>query len=341
MALGFQSAGFQPVVAFDNDRASVDTYRRNIDANVMLADARFISGAWLLERAGMSVGEVDVVSGGPPCQGFSLQRRGGERGDDPLNDLVFEFARLVRDIRPAFFIFENVKAVAGKRGTAVLAFLTDHLCPRGYDLTSSIYLATDHNVAQRRQRMIVVGQCRGEPFLRPPTWWELGEEDRTTVRAAIGDLPSPPMDGTDHPDFPNHARTRITALNELRFSHVPPGGGWRDIPIELMLPCHRRALGGDVTRGLWPDVYGRLEWDDSAPTITAGFDSFTRGRYGHPEENRAITPREAARLQGFPDSFVFLGNRTEVRTQLGNAVPPPLAAAIGRSILVSLGACVG
>ena len=154
-----------------------------------------------------------------------------------------------------------------------------------------------------------------------------------TVGEALADLPEPPLDYSDHPDFPNHQRARVTALNIERFSHVPPGGGWQDIPEPLRLKCHQNV---DTSRGGWPDVYGRLEANSQAPTITGGFDSFTRGRYGHPSEDRPLTPREAARLQGFPDWFVFSGTRYDIRTQIGNAVPPPLASAIGKSILLTL-----
>ena len=103
--------------------------------------------------------------------------------------------------------------------------------------------------------------------------------------------------------------------------------------MELRLKCHQTV---DTKSGGWPDVYGRLRWDGQAPTITAGFDSFTRGRYGHPRQDRALTPREAARLQGFPDGFVFSGNRWDVRSQIGNAVPPPLARELGRTIAACL-----
>jgi DNA (cytosine-5)-methyltransferase 1 len=154
-----------------------------------------------------------------------------------------------------------------------------------------------------------------------------------TVGEVLAKLPEPPLDYTDHPNFPNHQRARVTEENIRRFSFVPEGGGWQDIPWEHRLACHQVV---DTRSGGWPDVYGRLSWNGQCPTITGGFDSFTRGRYGHPHHDRPLTPREAARLQGFPDSFVFKGTRWDIRSQIGNAVPPPLAKAIGEEILRSL-----
>jgi DNA (cytosine-5)-methyltransferase 1 len=153
------------------------------------------------------------------------------------------------------------------------------------------------------------------------------------VGGVIGDLPEPPGDYKDHPDFPNHQAARVTQQNIERFSYVPEGGGWQDIPFDLRLPCHQKV---DTSRGGWPDVYGRLRWDGQCPTITGGFDSFTRGRYGHPRSDRPLTPREAARLQSFPDSHVFLGTRHDIRHQIGNAVPPKLAEQIGAQVIRAL-----
>src|SRR3569623_1721374 len=154
-----------------------------------------------------------------------------------------------------------------------------------------------------------------------------------TVGDVLRGLPEPPMDYSNHPKYPNHQRARVTLANIERFSFVPQGGGWQDIPFEHRLPCHQRV---DTSSGGWPDVYGRLEWNGQCPTITGGFDSFTRGRYGHPLQDRPLTPREAARLLGFPDHFVFWGTRADLRSQIGNAVPPPLAQQVGTQILEAL-----
>src|SRR5262249_7811182 len=146
-------------------------------------------------------------------------------------------------------------------------------------------------------------------------------KQRMTVRDAIGDLPNPPKNGdVEDPDYANHKRVKITPINEQRISYVPQGGGWKDIPTHLQLPCHQRHRGqGHV------DVFGRLAWSRQARTITAVFDSFSRGQYAHPEENRPITSREAAALQSFPHWYRFEGPKKDVARQVGNAVPPELA----------------
>jgi len=320
-----ERASFIPLFAFDTDEKSVDTYTRNLSGECLVRDVRDLSGAEILQRVGLAIGELALFAGGPPCQGFSKQKRGAHLGDD-RNRLVLEYVRLVRELEPRFFFFENVAIFGQKRGREYISEMSKQLAH--YRLVPHFYNCADYGLSQKRMRFIIVGRRADQeaPFHPPKptvTRW-------ATVGEAIGDLPEPPTDYTHHPDFANHQRARVTDLNIERFSHVPQGGGWRDIPERLRLECHK---GVDPKSGGWPDVYGRLEWDGQCPTITGGFDSFTRGRYGHPKQDRPLTPREAARIQGFPDDFVFEGTRGHVRSQIGNAVPPPLAEAVGREIL--------
>jgi DNA (cytosine-5)-methyltransferase 1 len=248
---------------------------------------------------------------------------------DERNRLVMEFARLVRAMNPRFFLLENVDQLGGKRGRRFVSKIQQEL--EDYALYPHFYNSADFGLAQTRVRFIIIGKHIGiqAPFYLPrPTvtrWRTVGE--------ILAGLPEPPDDYSEHPDFANHYAAKVTAINTERFSHVPQGGGWWDIPEALRLDCHKNV---DRSSGGWPDVYGRLSIDGQAPTITGGFDSFTRGRYGHPLKDRPLTPREAARLQGFPDSFRFYGNRADVRSQIGNAVPPPLAEAVGHGILRAL-----
>ncbi|EJN4714962.1 DNA cytosine methyltransferase, partial [Salmonella enterica] len=215
-----------------------------------------------------------------------------------------------------------------KRGRDLIDEIKEKLFK--YNIFTFFICSSDFGVAQKRGRFIMIGIDKSENSDYP----KLERTDsELTIKDVIGNLPPPPEDYTEHSEIPNHIKCKITKLNEERFSHVPPGGGWKDIPHDLRLKCHQNV---DTNSGGWPDVYGRLEWDKQCPTITAGFDSFTRGRYGHPSQNRAITLREGAMLQGFPIDYRFYGKRDAIRLQIGNAVPPPVAKAAGTAIIKCL-----
>ena len=319
MALGLQWAGIDMRLAFDIDPMAVLTYNQNIAPHCQQIDASRVHGNDLLNDAGLSRGTLDLLTGGPPCQGFSKQRRGAHLLSDERNGLVLHYARLVRETAAKAFIFENVEIFGQKRGQTLVNEIKELLSE--FDVYTFFVCSSDFGLAQRRGRFLMMGFHKDINASMPAL--QLSSSQKT-VKDVIGHLPSPPDDYTEHPDYPNHIKCRITTLNEKRFACVPPGGGWQDIPNDLRLPCHKDA---DPSKGGWPDVYGRLRWDDQCPTITAGFDSFTRGRYGHPSENRSLTLHEGALLQGFPEDFRFYGTRYDIRLQIGNAVPPPLAKA--------------
>ncbi|CAN5526463.1 DNA cytosine methyltransferase [soil metagenome] len=323
-SLGLSDAGFEVSTAFDIDECSINTYEKNLGPTPFISDVRNVGKKEIYRSANLKASwEIDLLVGGPPCQGFSKQKRGGHLGDD-RNKLVLEFLRLVNEVQPRSFVMENVETLAGIRGMHLVeAFRSLN----SYNLHGDFYVAADYGVPQTRRRYFVVGiRSDLKDLYNPP---EPASSIWPTVGSVFADLPEPPNDYSEHPDFPNHQAARVTPINVKRFSYVPQGGGWRDIPIDLRLACHKKI---DYPGGGWTDVYGRLEWDGQCRTVTGGFDSFTRGRYGHPLHDRPITAREAARLQGFPDSFVFTGNRADVRRQIGNAVPVPMAAAIARSV---------
>ena len=325
ISIGLERAGFDPLLSFDYNELAVETHNHNLSGNCIVADAKELKGPKVSRLICRRKGELDVFAGGPPCQGFSKQKRGAHLGDE-RNDLIKEYARLVKELRPRFFMLENVAIFGQKRGRKHFQELISELSE--YRVKPAFYNCADFGLAQKRERFVAVGRRKDQrcsfcvPKATTSTW--------TTVGDILSRFPEPPDDYSIHPDFPNHQRARVTDLNIKRFSFVPQGGGWQDIPEELRLPCHKNA---DPSSGGWPDVYGRLEWNGQAPTITGGFDSFTRGRYGHPLHNRPLTPREAAALQGFPDQYRFYGTRGDIRSQIGNAVPPPLAEAIGTEIL--------
>lgn len=324
---GLHAVGFDVISAFDFNEQAIETYKHNVSTRGMVADAFAIRGRDLLMDL-PSGAELDLFAGGPPCQGFSKQKRGAHHGD-ARNELVLEYARLVRELQPRFFLLENVEQLGGKRGRIFVERMQHELAD--YILFPEFFNSADFGVAQTRSRYVIVGKRTDvDAGYCPPTpttkvWKTVGE--------VLSGLPEPPDDFSEHSSIANHYRARVTAMNIKRFSYVKQGGGWHDIPNDLRIKCHQTI---NPKSGGWPDVYGRLDPASQAPTITGGFDSFTRGRYGHPFHDRPITPREAARLQGFPDYFRFYGTRWDVRHQIGNAVPPPLSMAIGLSILRSL-----
>jgi DNA (cytosine-5)-methyltransferase 1 len=323
MALGLIQAGFAVKYAFDSDTHAVTTYNKNIASHAEVNDVRQMTGSEILTRIGRE--RVDLFSGGPPCQGFSKQRRNASALADLRNELVRDYFRLVTETKARAFIFENVEIFGQLRGREFLEFANELLSEK-YSLYRFFVSASDFGLAQTRGRFLLLGLDKDEHSLPPIL---SATRAKRTVRDIIGDMPAPPADYSEHPAYRHHAKARISALNEQRISFVPPGGGWHDIPNEYRLECHKNI---DTAKGGWPDVYGRLSWDGQCPTVTAGFDNFSRGRFAHPSQDRAITLREGARLQGFPDSFVFAGTRHDVRKQIGNAVPPGLAFAAGEAI---------
>ena len=326
LSLGLKDAGFQVVAALDNHPVAVRTYAANLGPHILSAPIEELSASDLLKKAGLSPGDCTLLAGGPPCQGFSLQRRGSRR--DPRNELVLQFLRMIEEIRPRFFLMENVGALLSKHGSPFLRELSLRTSKLDYFVHVAVLDAADFGVPQVRKRAFLIGEHLPSFSTRyrvpEPT-----QHTPRTVRDAIGDLPSPPKDGTCHPLIANHYReARLAPINVERIKRVPQGGGRDHLPDELQLACHVNNPGHRHK-----DVYGRLSWDSPSVTLTAGFDSFTRGRFAHPIEHRSLTIREGARIQTFPDAFVFEGNREDGARQVGNAVPPLLASHLGRSIL--------
>jgi len=315
LSLGLVSAGFDVVAAVDNWQLAVDTYTKNFSHAAVCRDIGDLSGVELCKIVGMKPGDIDVVAGGPPCQGFSVQRIGDDFDD--RNGLVLDFARMVIEMQPRAFLMENVPGLLGKRGAHTFAAFTRKLEAAGYSVCVQRINAADYGVPQNRRRVLVSGFRRDVSGVMPqPATAEL-----LTVWDAIGDLPAPAPPGTANADDPLHVESKMSPLNRERLALIPPGGGFEDLPAEMRVACHARGAAAIGHRG----VYGRLHPEQPAGTITARFDSFTRGRFAHPYANRNITLREGARLQTFPDDFVFLGNREEIAAQIGNAVAPRLA----------------
>lgn len=331
LALGLKRAGFRLLLTFDNDPKSVETQNTNrqyFDHSPLLLDANAFDSHRLLNLAGIEKGELFLLSGGPPCQGFSIQRIGND--NDERNDLVIRFADLVTGIMPSYFLLENVLGINGKRGNELFNGVLGELASSGYWIHREVLDAQNFGVPQRRRRIFVVGERMDSslPCFQFPTPSSL-RDGRRTVRDAIAHLPDPPENGSDHPSHIHHRRDRLSELNKNRLLALQPGQGMEHLPDELLANCHK--VGASVIGHR--NVYGRMSWDEVAPTITARFDSFTRGKFGHPDQMRTITLREGAILQSFPEDFLFSGSKVEIARQIGNAVPPLLAQRLGQQII--------
>lgn len=320
LSYGLTQAGFDIRFAFDNSAKAIETYRRNVGAHGHVADATKLTTSEIRKTIGSD--EVTLLAGGPPCQGFSVQRRGDSC--DIRNDLIFEFLRLVNEIHPAIFLMENVAALASPKNKSYLSRFMEAAQAAGYVLDIKMLNAADFGVPQTRKRLFILGTSLTLPRqLLLPTRPVV--QRWTTVREAIEDLPPPARPAL----VPNHVPGNMSPLNIERISHVPMGGGRADIPEALRLPCHAVSVETAGHRG----VYGRLDWDRPSGTITTKCNSFTRGRFAHPDQDRNISMREAARLQSFPDDFEFIGGTVDVAHQVGNAVPPMLSYEIATHLV--------
>jgi DNA (cytosine-5)-methyltransferase 1 len=327
LSLGLKRAGFDIIYSFDFDEDCVTTLSKNkkyLDHAIHREDINNLLKGVLLSKAKIKKGELFLLAGGPPCQGFSIQRIGADL--DERNNLVLKYAQLIGEVYPYFFVMENVAGIRGKRGKMILDKFLEMVRSFGYTVHSKLLDAQDYGVPQRRKRMILIGERSdiGKEYLFP-----IPRQKKVTVRDAIGSLPPPPENGSDYPSMPLHRRDKLSDVNIKRLKILKPGQGRDSLPRNLLANCHKFDSSAIGHR----NVYGRMLWDEVAPTITARFDSFTRGMFGHPEQLRSISLREGALLQTFPKDFIFSGTKVSVARQIGNAVPVKFAEAIGRSII--------
>ena len=327
LTLGLVEAGYDVLLSFDIDKKCIDTIQKNQKYVPHLAlneDIHNMLNGRLLDIIKLQQGELFLLAGGPPCQGFSIQRIGDDA--DSRNDLVLLYGKLVDEVRPCFFLMENVSGIQGKRGKEILSSLITNMEEVGYKVHRKMINAEEYGVPQRRKRIFLVGERNdiGSSYEFPePT------NIRYTVKDTIGYLPPTPNDGKPHPDYPLHRRDQLSEKNLQRIRAIQQGQGRDYLPKELLADCHKVDSAVIGHR----NVYGRMSWDEVAPTITARFDSFTRGQFGHPEQARSISLLEGALLQTFPNDYIFTGSKVEIARQIGNAVPPRLSKVIGDSII--------
>ena len=320
---------FRVVAAIDNDPLAGKTYtRNNKGVHLYSEDIRTVNPENIRQKQLKGTG-LDLLIVCSPCQPFSNQNR--NRGNDSRADLILQAPRFAKILKPRIIFFENVPGLANAEVSAVLVNLRHKLKNIGYELSSpsTIDLA-DYGVPQRRLRCVLFASRPGYSIKFPePT---TPEKLRKSVRMAIGNL-APLASGEKDRDDPLHCARNHRAIALRRMAHIKKNGGDRfSLSAELELACHKGIKG-------FPDVYGRMWWDRVAPTLTTGCTDITRGRYMHPTQNRAITLREAARLQTFPDSYVFEGNKSQIATQIGNAVPPAFIESLTPTLKRALGGC--
>ena len=271
---------------------------------------------------------VRLLCGCAPCQTFSTmnQRDEERRRKDSRWTLLLEFRRLIKEIVPELVTMENVP---GLLNTDVFQQFKATLVDLGYSIDYKIIDCSQYGMPQRRHRLVLVASHIGDIFI--PDSGKLNLQ-KLTVKDAIGSLPKLDAGETD-PDDPLHCAARLSTINYRRINASVPGGTWNDWEEELRLPCHKKKEG----KG-YDAVYGRMEWDKPSPTITTQFYNYGSGRFGHPEQDRALSLREGALLQGFPRDYTFFDskhpvNRRALGVMIGNAVPVGLARIVGETFI--------
>lgn len=335
-ALGFSQLGFDIKVAVDINKRASETFKKNFpNASVLNTKIQQVKGKHLLKLVGADNDNGVVIIACPPCQGFSTARRKSQCLSDSRNGLIYEFLRIVKEVKPIGFVMENVPGLSNGLGKAMFVDVLNKLEKLGYSTVAEVVDASDYGVPQRRRRLVLLGirSKRIKPSFPHKTHASPSENSNKlpwiTVRDAIGELQSLKAGGRSAID-PLHVCSNLAEINLKRMKYTPHDGGGRESwPEDLILECHKKVKG-------YGDVYGRMKWDAPSPTMTAGCVMISKGRYGHPEQNRAISLREAARLQSFPDDFVFTGNVGEIASQVGNAVPPLLAKKVGEALIKTL-----
>ncbi len=323
---GLQAAGLRLAWALDSDADAAATHARNLPGcRLHRGDVRALpEGA--LAAAAAAQGDAPIVFVGcPPCQPFTDfgALRAPPEGDG-RRPLMLRFADAVAACRPDVALMENVPLLAERaRHAVLLRAVLDRLRAAGYHVDCGVVDMAGHGVPQRRSRLLLAASRHG-PLPLP----QASGGAAATVRGAIADLPALAAGEADA-NVNGHAASVLSPLNLRRIRATPAGGGRERWPDGLRLDCHR---GEERFRG----VYGRMAWDAPAPTLTTRCTTYSCGRFGHPEQDRAITGREAARLQTFPDGFEFVGGLASVARQVGNAVPPLLARRLGEAVAAHL-----
>jgi DNA (cytosine-5)-methyltransferase 1 len=316
---GLRQAGYDVVGAVEIDPLACKTYRLNHKGTKLWElDITKLTGRKMMAELKIKIGELDLLAACPPCQGFSTMRtKNGTRWNrDPRNELIFDVLRLVRSLKPMSVMLENVPRLSENRRYVAFCKALEAL---GYAVRWEILNAVDFAVPQSRRRLVLLASKAGVPIFAPKA------RTSRTVRQAIGNLRSSERSSDPLHNYSNERSKRIEKL----IKKIPIDGGSREaLGPRAQLACHKRIDG-------FKDVYGRMAWDKPAPTITGGCINPSKGRFLHPNLDRAITLREAALLQTFPKSYRFSldRGRFNVALMIGNALPPEFIRRHAKALL--------
>lgn len=323
---GLRREGIDVVAGIDIDQACRHPFEQNNGSKFIEQDVDRLEAVDLKRLFGKA--DIRILAGCAPCQPFSTYSQRYDVVGSPRWGLLYQFSRLIKGSRPELVTMENVPSLAKH---AVYDDFVESLERLGYRVQSQVVDCSEYGLPQSRKRLVLLASRIGPIEIAPP---KTGR--RKSVRSAIGRLPEI-FHGESHTKDPMHVAAKLSDLNLERVRASNPGGTWRDWPEHLIAACHRRDTGKT-----YPGVYGRMRWDEPSPTLTTQFFGFGNGRFGHPEQDRAISLREGAILQGFPKSYSFIPDGAPVHFKalgrmIGNAVPVTLGEVIGRSIKAHLG----
>ncbi len=327
LSYGMKSKGFKILAGFDLDYTCQYAYEINNEAKFVYKDIKEVTKDDILPL--YSKDAIKVLAGCAPCQPFSSYAFKNKTKDPNKYDLLYEFGRLVKEVKPDIVTMENVPAIQKFKLKNVLQDFIEVLKKEGYIVSEKVVYCPDYGIPQTRKRFVLLASKLGEIKLISPTHTK---ENYVTVRDTIGNLP-PINAGEACLTDPLHRSRVLSPLNMKRMLATPYGGGWKNWPEELLLECHRKEGGKS-----FGSVYGRMVWDKPAPTMTTLCTGIGNGRFGHPIQNRAISVREAALFQTFPLEYKFFPDEksvsiTKASRYIGNAVPPKLGEIIAGSIL--------
>jgi DNA (cytosine-5)-methyltransferase 1 len=324
---GMYNKGFDIIAGFDIDKTCRYAYEYNNKARFFDQDINTVNKE--LVNKLFEGYDIKVLAGCAPCQPFSSYAFKNKNKDQDKYDLLYEFGRLVQEVLPDIITMENVSQILTFKQKPVLADFVELLKKNGYHVDYDVVYCPNYGIPQTRKRIVLLASRIGEIKLIPPTH---DKDKYKTVRDVIGSLP-PIEAGEVCKTDPFHRSRALTDINLKRIKATPPNGGWKDWSDDLMLDCHKKETGRS-----FGSVYGRMNWDQPAPTMTTLCTGLGNGRFGHPEQNRAISLREAALFQTFPENYIFFSPEEEVSVTkasryIGNAVPPRLGEITAESIL--------